>query len=115
MIRRPPRSTLFPYTTLFRSLTVQDQGIGMSDKDMDRLFTRFFRAREVEDRSIQGVGLGLSIVKRIVDSHGGQIEVESTLGEGSTFRVELPVVVSDVPPVATAEPEPEPEPEPALE
>jgi two-component system phosphate regulon sensor histidine kinase PhoR len=72
-------------------LTVRDNGIGMSREDMDRLFTRFFRARDAEELSIQGVGLGLSIVKRIVDSHGGRVVTESRYGEGSTFRVELPV------------------------
>ena len=85
-------------------LTVCDSGIGMSAEDVDRLFTRFFRARDAEELSIQGVGLGLSIVKRIVDSHGGRVTAESRLGEGSTFRVALPVdsaVAADtgVPPV----------------
>jgi signal transduction histidine kinase len=77
-------------------LTVRDHGIGMAPEDVDRLFTRFFRARDAEELSIQGIGLGLSIVKRIVDSHGGQVSAESELGEGSTFRVELPVDISDV-------------------
>ena len=72
-------------------LTVTDHGIGMSAQDVDRLFTRFFRARDAAERSIQGIGLGLSIVKRIVDSHGGHVDVQSRPGEGSTFRVELPV------------------------
>jgi two-component system phosphate regulon sensor histidine kinase PhoR len=71
-------------------LAVRDHGIGMSGEDVDRLFTRFFRAREAEELSIQGVGLGLSIVKRIVESHGGRVSAESRPGEGSTFRVELP-------------------------
>ena len=75
-------------------LTVRDHGIGMSPEDVDRLFTRFFRARDAEELSIQGVGLGLSIVKRIVDSHGGRVVAESRLGEGSTFRVELPVEIA---------------------
>ena len=66
----------------------------MSPEDVDRLFTRFFRARDAEELSIQGVGLGLSIVKRIVDSHGGRVVAESRPGEGSTFRVELPVEIA---------------------
>jgi two-component system phosphate regulon sensor histidine kinase PhoR len=72
-------------------LSVADTGIGISAADRDRLFTRFFRARQAEERSIQGVGLGLSITKAIVESHGGRIEVESELGRGSEFRVRLPL------------------------
>ncbi|HYH34102.1 MAG TPA: ATP-binding protein [Nocardioides sp.] len=72
-------------------LRVEDSGIGIDAPDRDRLFTRFFRTREAEERSIQGVGLGLSITKSIIESHGGRIEVESELGRGSTFRVRLPV------------------------
>jgi signal transduction histidine kinase len=78
-------------------LTVRDHGIGMSGDDVDRLFTRFFRAREAEELSIQGVGLGLSIVKRIVESHGGRVSAESRPGEGSTFRVELPADAAPAP------------------
>ncbi|ABL81443.1 MULTISPECIES: ATP-binding protein [unclassified Nocardioides] len=72
-------------------LCVADTGIGIAAADRDRLFTRFFRARQAEERSIQGVGLGLSITKAIVESHGGRIEVESELGRGSVFRVRLPL------------------------
>jgi signal transduction histidine kinase len=79
------------------NLTVRDRGIGMSAGDVDRLFTRFFRARDAEELSIQGVGLGLSIVKRIVDGHGGRVSAESSLGEGSTFRVVVPAEAADVP------------------
>ena len=74
-------------------LCVVDTGIGISAADRDRLFTRFFRARHAEEQSIQGVGLGLSITKSIVESHGGRIEVESEFGRGSMFRVRLPVGV----------------------
>jgi signal transduction histidine kinase len=72
-------------------LSVSDTGIGIAAADRDRLFTRFFRTRQAEERSIQGVGLGLSITKSIVESHGGRIEVESELGRGSAFRVRLPL------------------------
>lgn len=77
-------------------LAVSDTGIGIDPADRERLFTRFFRARNAEERSIQGVGLGLSITKKIVETHGGRIEVESDPG-GSTFRVWLPldVVISE--------------------
>jgi len=72
-------------------LSVADSGIGIGSSDRDQLFTRFFRSRQAEERSIQGVGLGLSITKSIVESHGGRIEVDSEVGHGSTFRVRVPV------------------------
>ena len=72
-------------------LTVADTGIGIDAADRDRLFTRFWRSRHAEEQSIQGVGLGLSITKSIVESHGGRIEVDSEVGTGSTFRVRVPV------------------------
>lgn len=75
-------------------LTVSDSGIGISEVDRSHLFTRFFRAQEAADRAIQGVGLGLSITKAIVESHGGRIEVDSEPGRGSTFRVVLPLHVA---------------------
>jgi two-component system phosphate regulon sensor histidine kinase PhoR len=74
-------------------LSVEDTGIGIGARDRDQLFTRFFRSRQAEERSIQGVGLGLSITKSIVESHGGRIEVDSEVGRGSTFRVRLPLGV----------------------
>lgn len=74
-------------------LCVSDTGIGIEAVDRERLFTRFFRARHAEEQSIQGVGLGLSITKSIVESHGGRIEVDSEVGRGSTFRVRIPVDV----------------------
>ena len=71
-------------------LAVRDTGIGIDAPDRDRLFTRFFRARQAAERNIQGVGLGLSIARSIVESHGGRIEVDSQPGEGSVFRVRIP-------------------------
>lgn len=71
-------------------LEVRDTGIGMSVRDCHQVFSRFFRSRRVTEQSIQGVGLGLSICKAIVESHGGRIDVESAEGVGSTFRVRLP-------------------------
>lgn len=68
-------------------ICITDNGAGMSDEVLDRLFTPFFTSKPPS----QGTGLGLSICKRIVDSHGGQLEVESHVGVGSTFRVILPL------------------------
>ena len=74
-------------------LVVTDTGIGISVRDRSHVFSRFFRTRHASRRSIQGIGLGLSISKAIVDSHGGRIEVESEVGRGSTFRIRLPLDV----------------------
>ena len=72
-------------------IAVMDTGVGIDAADRDRLFTRFFRARQAAEQSIQGVGLGLNITRSIVEGHGGRIDVESEIGRGSTFRVRLPL------------------------
>ncbi len=68
---------------------VQDQGIGIPEDEQKYIFSRFFRANNVEN--IQGTGLGLNIVKRYVELLGGEIQFESRLGEGTTFKFNLPV------------------------
>ncbi|WP_372728936.1 sensor histidine kinase [Nocardioides sp.] len=73
-------------------LTCTDQGLGISPEDQEQLFTEFFRSSNPEALAQPGTGLGLTIVKRIVERHRGRIEVESELGVGSTFRVCLPAV-----------------------
>jgi signal transduction histidine kinase len=65
--------------------------MGMTARDQADAFTKFFRSDNVRNTAIPGVGLGLSISKAIVEAHGGTIEVESKLGEGTTFIVRLPV------------------------
>jgi two-component system, OmpR family, phosphate regulon sensor histidine kinase PhoR len=72
-------------------IEVRDNGIGIDADDQERLFNKFFRTRAATKASIQGTGLGLAISKAIVQAHGGSIHVESVEGEGTTFRVELPV------------------------
>jgi PAS domain S-box-containing protein len=74
-------------------LSVEDQGIGVAKENQERIFNRFERAVSASD--ISGLGLGLFISKRIVDAHEGRIWVESTLGEGATFFVELPLRIQD--------------------
>lgn len=69
---------------------VSDTGIGISEEDQKRVFERFHKADKSRDRSNQGSGLGLSIVKKIVNLHGGDIRVRSTPGAGTTFTVTLP-------------------------
>jgi signal transduction histidine kinase len=70
---------------------VGDSGNGISAHDRERLFDPFFRSRETNARAVPGTGLGLTITKAIVDAHGGVIEVETSPGGGSTFRVRIPV------------------------
>ena len=67
-------------------IAVTDTGIGIPHDDSERLFERMYRAAEAERRHIQGTGLGLTIVKAIVDAHDGSIAVESRGRRGTTFR-----------------------------
>ena len=69
-------------------VAVSDQGIGMSPEDLKGLFVPFQRAGNAKQRA-PGVGLGLSVSRRIIEAHGGRIEVESQPGRGSVFRVHL--------------------------
>ncbi len=71
--------------------TCADRGLGITEDEQQHLFEEFRRSTDPAARSRPGTGLGLSIVARIVDHHGGRIEVESVHGQGSTFRVRLPV------------------------
>jgi signal transduction histidine kinase len=73
-------------------LEVSDNGLGIPRAEQRDLFTRFFRSSTAQEHAIQGTGLGLTIVDTIVQSHGGDISVESEHLEGSTFTVELPLV-----------------------
>lgn len=77
-------------------ITIKDTGIGIEPADQARLFSRFFRSAEASRRAIQGIGLGLAITKSIVESHGGQIEVDSEPGCGSEFRVVLPLYAAQL-------------------
>jgi signal transduction histidine kinase len=70
---------------------VADNGPGIPPEDLPHVFEKMYRVEKESTRSVEGSGLGLSIVKRIVELHGGQIAVESTVGEGTTFRVSLPL------------------------
>jgi signal transduction histidine kinase len=87
-------------------LSVQDHGIGIPHADLPLVFDRFYRARNVDDRSFAGMGLGLYIARGIVEQHGGRIWVETTPGQGSVFFVAVPNYVIDET-AAMSEPVPE--------
>jgi signal transduction histidine kinase len=71
-------------------VAVEDHGLGIASGERERIFEPFVRGEEAQARQIRGSGLGLSLVKRIVEAHSGHISVTSALGEGSTFVVALP-------------------------
>ena len=84
-------------------LEVKDTGIGIPPEDLPHIFDRFYRVDKARSRRIGGAGLGLSIVKGIATSHGGDVEVVSAPGEGTTFRVRLPRAAAQPPaPVTVA-------------
>ncbi len=71
-------------------IIIQDEGLGIAQKHLPRLFERFYRVDKARSRKMGGTGLGLAIVKHIMQTHGGQVSVESTQGQGSTFILHLP-------------------------
>jgi two-component system phosphate regulon sensor histidine kinase PhoR len=71
--------------------TVEDSGIGISPQDLTLVFHEFYRTAEAKKLGVRGTGLGLPLVKRIVEGYGGTLEVKSIVGKGSLFRFTLPL------------------------
>ncbi|MFE4898170.1 sensor histidine kinase [Peribacillus butanolivorans] len=72
-------------------IKISDTGIGISEKDQFHIFERFYKADQARERSKSGSGLGLSIVKKIIDMHEGSISVKGELGKGTTFTILVPI------------------------
>ena len=96
-IKYTPSGTVRVQTALIAQrmcITVTDTGIGIAPEDIPHLFERFYRGKQLARLGAPGTGLGLAIVKEIAEAHGGAVEVESTLGVGTTFRLWLPVIAA---------------------
>src|SRR5439155_1081542 len=74
---------------------VEDHGPGIPEEEHERIFERFYRRGSELRRETQGVGIGLSIVKHVVEAHGGRVTVESKVGKGSRFTIELPMTTPE--------------------
>ena len=79
----------------FVMLEVEDHGIGIPENEKERVFERFYRTSISRASKSAGTGIGLNLVKTIVEAHNGKVEVESEVGKGSLFRVILPLMEED--------------------
>ena len=86
-------------------LSVTDQGIGIPERDLERIFERFYRVDPARSRATGGTGLGLAIVKHVMAAHNGKVTVRSAEGAGSTFTLFLPLRGEQVGTGATLIPE----------
>jgi two-component system sensor histidine kinase SenX3 len=82
-------------------VAVSDQGIGIPEKDLERIFERFYRVDPARSRLTGGTGLGLSIVKHVAINHGGDVSLWSVEGAGSTFTIRFPLITNLVLPTQT--------------
>ena len=77
-------------------IAVQDFGVGIKLEEIDRVFERFYRGGDELTRTVKGSGLGLTLVKQIVEAHHGNVHVESEPGHGSTFSIQLPLELTGI-------------------
>jgi two-component system sensor histidine kinase SenX3 len=77
-------------------IAVSDQGIGIPEKDLERIFERFYRVDPARSRLTGGTGLGLSNVKHIATNHGGDVSLWSVEGAGSTFTIRFPLLANNL-------------------
>ncbi len=84
-------------------LTIADQGIGIPERDLERIFERFYRVDRARSRETGGTGLGLAIVRHVATNHGGEVRVQSQEGQGSTFTLTIPAGPGPVGVTTTAE------------
>ncbi|HET7025337.1 MAG TPA: ATP-binding protein [Gemmatimonadales bacterium] len=92
------------------SLSVSDTGVGIPQAELDKVFDRFHRVQGVVGRSHEGSGIGLALVRELVELHGGTVRVRSTIGKGTTFTVEIPKGFAHLPEDAISREAPQPRP-----
>jgi two-component system phosphate regulon sensor histidine kinase PhoR len=78
------------------AISIRDTGLGIPRNELKTIFGKFERGKDAKESGIKGTGVGLAIVEHIVNSHGGEIQVESKHGKGSTFTLLLPETVEDI-------------------
>jgi len=76
-------------------ISVEDKGYGIEPRELRQIFEPFYRGRQAVAEQIHGNGLGLSLVKQIIEAHGGEIRVKSETGKGSLFTIELPAAIPE--------------------
>jgi two-component system phosphate regulon sensor histidine kinase PhoR len=76
-------------------IKVSDSGVGIPEEEIPKIFEKFYRVKDPKTRKVTGTGLGLSIVNAIIDEHHGTVEVESTPGQGTTFRILIPLITDN--------------------